>query len=219
VRKWRIWGTLVPALLVLSVASALAAEPAPSNAEVLQRTTEDLTRAFEAGIPEDLSEGRRISMRPIGSSAFNESFEDAFAPILLDRGLDVWILDKDEEPSEGSLLLEYEVLRASLRYPKQSHGFLGLGTPKIQRRVELHVRGRLDEPDSGHLLWMDAPKAHYKDSFPVSQKAAVESGQPTWLGAKINVESGADSGAGFWEKIAILGLIGGVVTLYVSGAG
>jgi hypothetical protein len=219
VRQWLISSAIVVGSLIWGAVPAEAGDPTPTNAEVAEKTTDELTQAIEAKLPKPSAAQSKLYLRAQGNSTFLPSFQDVLAPSLIQLGWDVWILDAGEDPAEGGLLLEYEVLQASLRYPSQSHGFLGLGTPMVKRRMDLQVQARLDEPSTGRLYWLETPEAHYRDSFPLPQKASVESGQPSWMGTKIPIESGTESRAGFWERIAILGLIGGVVALYISGAG
>ena len=207
------WAFVAVVLIVPRIAVAGAVV---TNEELAQKVALDLARELEGRLKLE-SAVQRIALRPEEPSAFNDWFHDQLAPRLLDDGWDVWILQPEQSPQEGSLLFEYRMLKVSLEYLRERHGFLGLGTPKLEREVEFELAGKLKEPASGRLFWQGTLDAKVKDDFDSSQVSFVENEQPDWM-AKPKLAVPADSKSGFLEKVVIAGLIGTVVILYLSGA-
>lgn len=198
-------------------ASESQASPPLSNREILAKETVDLSQQIQKILTAQASDSLKIALRATVDSGFNQTFQDVLAPALLDRGWEVWILKQDQEPQAGTLLLEYKLLQASLTYPSQDHGFLGLGTPTVERVVDLGIEGRLGSPEDGRLYWQGQPSSHFSDRISVSDMPSAQTGQPTWLNTP-KTDTQATTHAGFLEKLTIAGLVGAVVALYISGA-
>jgi hypothetical protein len=210
--------------IILSLALALClgasesrASPPLSNREILAKATADLSQQIQKVLTAQANDSLKIALRATVASDFNQSFQDVLAPALLDRGWDVWILKQNQEPQAGTLLLEYKLLQASLSYPSQDHGFLGLGTPTVKRVVDLGIEGRLESPEDGQLFWQGQPSSHFSDRISVSDMQSAQTGQPTWLNTP-KTDTQTTTHAGFLEKLTIAGLVGAVVALYISGA-
>jgi hypothetical protein len=203
-------------MLVMGVVSARASSPI-SNQEAAAKVTSSLLQKVEKVLNDNRGTPPRIALRALSPSKFNTAFEDSLAPALLDQGWEVWILDANQEPQEHTLLFEYKVMQAKLRYPSMHHGFLGLATPKVDRVIDLGLQGRLQGVDDGRVYWQGSSSARYEDSFAMSALSTVQIDQPSWLTAP-KVEDSTTSKAGFLEKVVIAGLVGGVVALYISGA-
>jgi hypothetical protein len=203
-------------LVVLAGRPATAEDVVLTNAEAADAATEVLLEDLLQELPPDAPHA--LSLRSVRDNAYDDAFEAALAPRLLDRGWRVWLLDPDQTPPEGSLLLEYQVLQADLRYLRERRGFLSLGTPRIEREVVLELEGRLRDPEDGRVWWTGSPLVRYADDFPGSARSRVEAQRPDWVRASPSLGAGGGDGAGFWEKAFVVGLLGGVVALYVGGA-
>jgi hypothetical protein len=215
----RIKNLLFPSLVIaLGFFSSVSRAATPlTNSELVEKATAELSQQVEKIVVEKSENTPKIALRASQLSGFNQTFQDALAPALLGRGFDVWILDKGQQPQPGALVLEYKLSQASLKYPSERHGFLGLGTPTIGRVLDLSIEGRLESPEDGRLYWQGQPSTQLADRISLSQLQTAKAGQPTWvLSPKQEVTS--DSHAGFFEKLTIAGLVGAVVALYISGA-
>ncbi len=209
-------------LLTLSLAlgsyAAVSRAAVPlSNRELVEKATADLSKQVEKIVVEKVDDTPKIALRASLASGFNETFQDALAPALLDRGFDVWILKEGQDAQPGALVLEYKLLQASLRYPAERHGFLGLGTPTIGRVLDMEMDGRLESPKDGRLFWQGKATTQISDRIALNQLASAKTGQPSWVSGP-GPDTTTDSHAGFLEKLTIAGLVGAVVTLYISGA-
>ncbi len=214
----------IRALVLLMAAGVVLAAAVPSwageiltNEEVAARATRILVDRVEEALRPLQGDSSGIALQAQSPSAFNQWFEDRLAPRLIDTGWKVWILDDEQEPAEGSLLLKYEVSRSDLSYPAERHGFLGLGTPKIEREIALAVKARVMDPASGRLFWQREFDSTLQDVFDASALSMVESGQPEWIGKPL-LDDSAKSKSGLVEKVVIAALVGSVIALYVSGA-
>jgi hypothetical protein len=215
----RIKILLFPSLVIaLGFFSSVSRAATPlTNSELVRKATADLSQQVEKIVVEKGENTPKIALRASQLSGFNQTFQDALAPALLGRGFDVWILDKGQQPQPGALVFEYKLSQASLKYPAEQHGFLGLGTPTIGRVLDLSIDGRLESPEDGRLYWQGQPSIQLADRISLSQLQTAKAGQPTWV-LSPKQEATSDSHAGFFEKLTIAGLVGAVVALYISGA-
>jgi len=209
--------SLVLVALVLIVSQVSLAGEIVTNEEVAQKAAAELAAKIEGELKLQIEGTRRIALRPAEANPFNDWFHDQLAPQLLDDGWDVWVLKPEQLPEEGSLLFEYRMVKISLQYLAERHGFLGLGTPKILREVQLELSGKLKEPESGRLFWQGNLESRIDDDFDSSLVSAVEADQPEWV-TKPKLVNAEGSKSGFLEKVFIAGLVGTVVVLYISGA-
>ena len=198
-------------------AGASRATPLLTNQEIVDKAAADLSQQIEKILSAHATDSLRVALRATVPSGFNQVFRDLLAPALLDQGWDVWILKQNQEPHPGTLLLEYKLLQATLRYPSQDHGFLGLGTPSVERVLDVGIEGRLESTDDGQLFWQGQPSSHFADRISMSEIQSAQAGQPTWLQTP-KTDTQTTTHAGFLEKLTIAGLVGAVVALYISGA-
>jgi len=209
---------LLSLLMVLGFYCSASRAAVPlSNRELVEKATADLSKQVEKIVVEKTDDTPKIALRASQVSGFNQSFQDVLAPALLDRGFDVWILKQGQDAQPGTLVLEYKLLQASLKYPSERHGFLGLGTPTIGRVLDLGIEGRLESFGDGRLFWQGQPSTQLSDRLTLSQLQTAKAGQPTWVSSP-NQDITSSTHAGFLEKLTIAGLVGAVVALYISGA-
>jgi len=209
---------LLTLCLALGFYSAASRAAVPlTNGELVKKATADLSKQVEKIVVEKADDTPKIALRASLASGFNQTFQDALAPALLNRGFDVWILKEGQDAQPGTLVLEYKLLQASLEYPSERHGFLGLGKPTIGRVLDLEMDGRLESPGDGRLFWQGQPSTQLSDRIALNQLQTAKAGQPTWVTSP-RQDTTTSTQAGFLEKLTIAGLVGAVVTLYISGA-
>jgi hypothetical protein len=199
--------------LMLLAAPALGAPP--TTGEVAERLLDDLLAPVARAVE---SQGYlpRIALHAADFS--QEDLETSVTGFFFDRGFDVWLLQpEDPAPDDGPLVLGLTLDQATLTYPRTDDGTLGLGSRRLLRRVTAAMTGTLEDPLTGRRLWQGSPEAQYEDWIDEDDRDALGADRPQWL--KENQAAGLGSSKAAWkEKAAVLGLLGGVIILYFSGA-
>lgn len=209
--------TRLALLLVLATVgpvSMVSAEPL-SDAEIASRLLDEILAPVSEAAREVEAPG--IAVFGVPSAAGTESrFFDEVANRLLAGGFDVWLLREGASAPGGALALDLALTESEIDYPQQTRTLLGAGRARVQRRVSLGADMRLSQPETGRLLYVGEPVRveHEWMSFTdANRQAAVRA---DWIGAKPVVEVRERNP--WWQRAAILGIVGGVAAIYFGGA-
>lgn len=199
------------------LADPVSAAELATNGEVGTALLNDLLDPVRTRLPPaDQTSLALRNLEPSPATAGSSPIEDAIAGYFFDRGFDVWVLEPEAAAAEGSLLLEFELQRARFTYPRIQTSWLGLGPEKLTRAAEAALDVRLMEADTGHVLWRGTPEARYEDWVPRKEQQRLAADHPAW--AEEGGPPADGSGSPWKERVAVLGLLGGVILLYFSGA-
>jgi hypothetical protein len=143
-------------------------------------------------------------------------FFDAVGNSFLAEGFDVWVLSPGESMPNGVLELDLELSEAEIDYPRQTRYLLGVGRARVLRRVSLGTRMRLTDPDEGRILYHADPLRVEQDWMMFTEAKENAAVRPEWMGA--TTIPAMESRSPWWQRAAVLGIVGGVAALYFAGA-
>lgn len=158
-----------------------------------------------------------IAIRGVPDEVGPESrFFDAVGNSFLADGFEVWLLSPGESVPHGVLELDLELSEAEIDYPRQTRHLLGAGRARVLRRVSLGARMRLTDPEGGRVLYNAQPLRVAQDWMMFTEANNSATVRPDWMGATTIPEM--ESRSPWWQRAAVLGIVGGVAVLYFSGA-
>ena len=143
-------------------------------------------------------------------------FFDAVGDRFLADGLDVWLLRTGQPAPDSALELDLQLSSAEIDYPRQTRHLLGLGRARVLRRVSLGARMRLTDPDGGRILYNAEPLRVEQDWMMFSEANARAAVRPDWMGATTIPHM--ESRSPWWQRVAVVGIVGAVAMLYFGGA-
>ena len=206
------------ALLLGFASSARAEQRRPSDTAIGQRLlSEALAPVLEAA---EASTYSGIAIRVDGSASQGAILADVVADFLLDRGYDVWVLDRSDESPAESVLLELSPEDVSLEYPEQRRTFFGLGSRKSRRSASVVLDATLSHELSGQRFFSGLAQARYSDwvSEDDIEETKPESIFAGGSSASDRAKATTSAPVGWLEKGIVAGMLGGVVIIYFSGA-
>lgn len=160
-----------------------------------------------------------ISLRVVddnGSDRNLSALTDAIGNFFWDAGYEIQVRGPRTEVEEGAWTLDLTVRAAAVDSPRRRGSFLGLGQGKVLRRALVSLSGRLEDSRSGRWVWKGSPTVSKEAWIDADEDLRLSADRPQWAGAVPSPM--APSGASWWEKSVVAGLLAGVVTLYFSGA-
>jgi hypothetical protein len=144
------------------------------------------------------------------------TFFDAVGNRFLADGFEVWLLQTGESAPDGVLELSLQLSAAEIDYPRQTRHLLGLGRARVLRRVSLGAHMRLTDPGQGRVLYNAEPLRVEQDWMMFTDANASAAVRPDWMGATTIPEM--ESRSPWWQRAAVVGIVGAVAMLYFGGA-
>ena len=197
-----------------------------TNLEVMQGLTGEVCGELVSGIPSDVPT-REIRLAPFGRDERYEMIANALTRVLADKGYRVYLPvaaaggDSTAAPdtisvagSETALMLEFETIEFSLRYPKIYRSFL-IGGKTVQRSGDVRLLAKLVEPANGHVVWMAEAAKSYDDQFSHDDIEEVEVG----LYAFTKPPRESRNWGRIVEPVVVSGIIVGLIYLFFSNQG
>lgn len=231
-----------PAVLAFLVA-LLGAASSPARGEVRVRSNFDVMDKLALEVcgelvskmPADLPT-REIRLAPFGSDGRYELIANAFTRSLGDKGFRVYMpvpqAKADTSAASGAapdtvsaaggeaaggdaaLMLEFEAIAFTLRYPEIYRSYL-VGGKNVKRTAEIRVLAKLVEPQNGLVVWMSEASKSYDDQFSYDDIEEVEASLYDFT--KPPHES--RNWGKIVEPVVVSGIIVGLIYLFFSNQG
>ena len=214
------------ALLGALAPGARADGAVKTNFEVMQAVTGEVCVELVSGIS-SVVPTREIRLAPFGRDERYEMIANALTQSLADKGYRVYLPvaaaggDSTAAPdtisvagSETALMLEFETIEFSLRYPKIYRSYL-IGGKTVQRSGDVRLLAKLVEPANGHVVWMAEAAKSYDDQFSHDDIDEVEAGLYEFT--KPPRES--RNWGRIVEPVVVSGIIVGLIYLFFSNQG
>ena len=197
-----------------------------TNFEVMQAVIGEVCGELVSGIPADLPT-REIRLAPFGRDERYEMIANVLTRTLADKGYQVYLFaaaaggDSTTAPdatsvakSKTGMMLEFQTIEFSLRYPKIYRSFL-VGGKTVKRSGDVRVLAKLVEPANGHVVWMAEASSSYDDQFSHDDLAEVEAG----LYAFTKPPRESRNWGKIVEPVVVSGIIVGLIYLFFSNQG
>ncbi|RKZ18187.1 hypothetical protein DRQ53_01215 [bacterium] len=202
-------------LLGLVVVTTTVRAQADTDAEVSGRLLDEILAPMSTAAREVSAEGIAILGLP-AQDGTERRFFDEVGSRLLAEGFDVWVLREGAAVPGGALALELELTTSEIDYPRQTRTLMGAGRARVQRRVSLGAHMKLSSPDSGQLLYDAEPVRVGYDWLSFTEANDNAAMRNDWIGAEPIIEMRERNA--WWQRVAILGIVGGVAAIYFGGA-
>ncbi len=219
--------------LVFSTASVRAADPAPSNLDLLERMTSEIAEELYAKFGPELG-GRVIELRPFASGEDYVFVGNVFTDVLTSRGATTIAPSTSAvggtnpsltdtmpaaaatdsaapTPSPSGVVLTFQNVTFAIAYPDVYRSHL-VGGKRIKRRADVRVHATVTEGASGEVLWVGEAARESTDEFDYDDSARVEQG--TYQFAR-PVLPGSGWGK-YAEPVFVTGIIVGLIYLFFS---
>jgi hypothetical protein len=211
----------VAAATCWAVPSARAAAP-PTHLQVQGRLVEQLTAQVLPPLTR-VPQGAPLSLRSTGGHPLVLVAADSIAAQLTRRGVEVWIAPSAADTVDSMLVegwvLDLEVDDARFVVGSPAKGLLVFGSGRSHRQASARLTAALRPSPEEPPVWTGAPSAVYVDDFDAGRAAAVGFGMPSWMTeALAGAPKEPSAKSGWVERLAVVGMIGGVVLIYAAGA-
>lgn len=188
-------------------AAAAAAEPAPSNYELVRGAAYDACVqalvGLRATVPASL-----VAVRSVGTSGGNFLVENALQSALTAAGVQVRTAPDSLDP-----IVEFEVVDLSVMYPRSHRAHWYGGGRVVEREARARLFIRAVDPAGARILWADRTEAWRRDRVPKSELRALEEEKPAAYETPVPPPT-------HWNKvlepIVVTGIVAGLIVLFFS---
>jgi hypothetical protein len=203
----RCAGLGLAAAMAVWGARAAAADPAPSNYEMVRGAAYDAcTQALvglRAAVPAEL-----VALRGVGTSGGNFLAENALQSALTTAGVQVRTAPDSLHP-----IVEFEVVDLSVMYPRSRRAHWYGGGRMVEREARARLFIRVLDPGGARILWADRAEAWRRDEVHAKQLRALEEEKPVAYDKPVPP-------ATHWNKvlepIVVTGIVAGLIVLFFS---
>ena len=202
----RFAGLVLASGISVGGATAVPAEPAPSNYEMVRGAAHDacvrVIPALRAAVPGDV-----VAIRGVGSSGGNFLVENALQSALTEAGLQV-----RTKPDSVGPIVEFEVVDLSVVYPR-SYRAHWIGHRVVERKARARLFVRAVDPSGARILWADRTEASRSDQVAAGDLRQFEEEKPTAYDKPLPPPA-------HWNKVleplVVTGIVAGLIVLFFS---
>lgn len=206
----------VALLLVAGLIAATVAQGEPlTDADVSAAVLKEILAPMADAARATDAPGIAVMGAPAADGVERRFFNEV-ADRLLEDGFDVWVLGPGAAVPGGALALDLHLTSSEIDYPRQTRTLMGAGRARVQRRVSLGASMRLTRPDTGQLLYVGDPERVDHEWMSFTEANACAAVRSDWIGNAPIVE--VRDRNPWWQRGAILGIVGGVAIIYFAGA-
>lgn len=206
-----------------------AADPAPSNIDLLSQMTQEIAEELYAKFGPELG-GRAIELRPFTSGEDYVFVENVFANVLMSKEVKtiVPIAQAPAAPSApganaapptgdetvavlaDAVVFTFQNVAFGVAYPDVYRSHL-IGGKRVKRRADVRIHATVTD-GAGAVLWVGEATREHSDEFDIDDSARVEQG--VYQFARPAVPGG---GWGkYAEPVFVTGIIVGLIYLFFS---
>ncbi len=208
-----------------------AADPAPSNIDLLSQMTQEIAEELYAKFGPELG-GRAIELRPFTSGEDYVFVENVFANVLTSKevktivpvahapapaapGVNAAPATGDDTPVDtatptDAVVFTFQNVAFGVSYPDVYRSHL-IGGKHVKRRADVRIHATVTN-GAGEVLWVGEATREHSDEFDIDDAARVEQG--VYQFARPAVPGG---GWGkYAEPVFVTGIIVGLIYLFFS---
>jgi len=195
----------------LSASGARAAEPVPSNLDLMTQLSTQAAEDIVEKIGQEIG-GRRLQVVPSATSEEYQLLEDIFTRILREKGVRAVDPSAQGTTAEGDkpYVLEYKIPVFRLTYPKVYRSHL-IGGKKVKREANVRLSAKLLTA-GGEVAWIGDSSAENEDQFSHGDLGRVQEGTYQFVKPEM-----PGSGWGkLVEPVFVSAIIVGMIYLFFS---
>ena len=233
--------TLLGELALAAVAAAVcasgarAAEPVPSNLDLMARLTSEVASELYGKFAPTVA-NRTVEVRPLGNSEDYLFVGNIFTTRLSEVGVRITrsarpmaaphsgnpaldslqttvpdVMESPAAPPAGDLVLQFQNVAFKVAYPDAYRSHL-IGGKKLKRTATVRVFATLTETATGQVVWTGESERSAADEFGTDDASRVEYGNYLF----VQPEPPSSGWGKYVEPVFVTGIVVGLIYLFFS---